>query len=65
MNQINEDSGGRITGWGMALGPQTITNDDLASRMDTSNEWILERTGIRERESELYSWLSCSAGQMP
>jgi len=49
MNQINEDTGGRITGWGMALGSQTITNDDLASRMDTSNEWILERTGIRER----------------
>ena len=49
MNQINEDSGGRITGWGMALGPETITNDDLALRMDTSNEWILERTGIRER----------------
>ena len=49
MSEINENSGGRITGWGIALGSETITNDDLASRMDTSNEWILERTGIQER----------------
>lgn len=49
MSEINGNCGGRITGWGIALGSETITNDDLASRMDTSNEWILERTGIKER----------------
>jgi len=38
-----------ITGTGSYL-PQTIlTNDDLAARLDTSDEWIIERTGIRRR----------------
>lgn len=39
----------RITGWGSALPEKVITNDDLAGMMDTSDEWIRERTGIRER----------------
>jgi 3-oxoacyl-[acyl-carrier-protein] synthase-3 len=38
-----------ITGWGSALGPKTLTNKDLEQMMDTSDEWIVERTGIRER----------------
>jgi 3-oxoacyl-[acyl-carrier-protein] synthase III len=39
----------RITGTGSAF-PQTIlTNDELSKRVETSNEWIIERTGIRER----------------
>ena len=46
---INTSSGGRITGWGIALGNNLLTNHDLASRMDTSDEWIKERTGISER----------------
>lgn len=38
-----------IIGTGSYL-PQTIlSNDDLAARLDTSNEWIVERTGIRRR----------------
>jgi len=41
--------GAVITGWGTALGSKTITNDDLARVLDTSDEWIIERTGIRER----------------
>jgi 3-oxoacyl-[acyl-carrier-protein] synthase-3 len=41
--------GGVITGWGMALPDKVVTNDDLASMMDTSDEWIQERTGILER----------------
>ncbi len=44
-----EKGGGVITGWGIALGPEILTNHDLADRMDTSDEWIVERTGIRER----------------
>lgn len=39
----------RITGWGSALPEKVVTNDDLAGMMDTSDEWIRERTGIRER----------------
>jgi len=38
-----------ITGWGMSVPPQILTNEDLAKMVDTSDEWILTRTGIRER----------------
>ena len=41
--------GARVTGIGTALPEKVITNDDLAAVMDTSDEWIRERTGIRER----------------
>jgi 3-oxoacyl-[acyl-carrier-protein] synthase-3 len=41
--------GGVITGWGVALPDKVVTNDDLAATMDTSDEWIRERTGIVER----------------
>jgi 3-oxoacyl-[acyl-carrier-protein] synthase-3 len=41
--------GGRITGWGSALPEKILTNHDLAGMMDTSDEWIRERTGIHER----------------
>ena len=41
--------GAAITGWGTALPPDIVTNDDFAKRLDTSDEWITERTGIRER----------------
>lgn len=40
---------GRITGWGGALPPKVLTNADLQSTLDTSDAWIVERTGIRER----------------
>ncbi len=38
-----------VTGWGKCLPPATLTNADLATFLDTSDEWILTRTGIRER----------------
>lgn len=41
--------GGVITGWGTALPDRVVTNHDLEKTMDTSHEWIVERTGIRER----------------
>lgn len=39
----------RITGWGTALPDKVVTNTDLEGWLDTSHEWILERTGIAER----------------
>ena len=39
----------RIVGTGSYLPPKLITNAELAARMDTSDEWIRTRTGIRER----------------
>ncbi len=41
--------GAVITGWGTALPPKILTNQDLEGMMDTSHEWIVERTGIEER----------------
>src|SRR5690606_33572570 len=41
--------GAQIKGWGSALPEKVVTNDDLAQTLDTSDEWITERTGIRER----------------
>jgi 3-oxoacyl-[acyl-carrier-protein] synthase-3 len=39
----------RITGIGAHLPPGVVTNDDLSRMMDTSDEWITQRTGIKER----------------
>ena len=39
----------RITGMGFYVPDNVVTNDDLAKVMDTSDEWIQERTGIKER----------------
>ena len=38
-----------IKGMGYYVPSNVVTNDDLASIMDTNNEWIVERTGINER----------------
>jgi len=38
-----------ITGTGSALPARQVTNAELAARVDTSDEWIVERTGIRTR----------------
>jgi 3-oxoacyl-[acyl-carrier-protein] synthase-3 len=39
----------RIAGIGFFVPPRVVTNHDLEKLMDTSDEWIVERTGIRER----------------
>ena len=41
--------GSRILGWGTALPDKVVTNSDLEKTLDTSDEWIVERSGIRER----------------
>jgi 3-oxoacyl-[acyl-carrier-protein] synthase-3 len=38
-----------ITGWGKCMPPATLTNDDLSTFLDTSDEWISSRTGMKER----------------
>ena len=42
-------NGSRIIGTGSALPRRIVTNAELAERVDTSDEWIVERTGIRQR----------------
>jgi 3-oxoacyl-[acyl-carrier-protein] synthase-3 len=56
-----------ILGAGCYLPSRLVTNDELAKKVDTSNEWIVQRTGIRERhiaaEGELTSDLAIKAAQ--
>lgn len=42
--------GAVISGWGSAVGEKTVTNHDLELTLDTSHEWIVERSGIHERQ---------------
>jgi len=42
-------AGAVVTGWGIGLPDKIVTNQDLSARLDTSDEWITDRTGIRER----------------
>ncbi len=55
-----------IVGWGLAVPEGRITNADLEARVDTSDEWIVERTGIRERRiagpGETTATLATTAG---
>jgi 3-oxoacyl-[acyl-carrier-protein] synthase III len=56
-----------ITGWGMAVPRRIVTNEELASRIDTSDEWIRTRTGITQRHvagpDEFTSVLATAAGR--
>ncbi len=38
-----------VTGLGACLPKRIVSNDDLAKMLDTSDEWIIQRTGIRQR----------------
>jgi len=38
-----------ITGWGKCAPPSILTNDDLSTILDTNDEWITSRTGVKER----------------
>jgi 3-oxoacyl-[acyl-carrier-protein] synthase-3 len=53
----------QITGWGKYAPPLLMTNDDMAKIVDTSDEWIFSRSGIRQRHYSHVStgemaWLS-------
>jgi 3-oxoacyl-[acyl-carrier-protein] synthase-3 len=56
-----------IVGWGMAVPNRVMTNDDLARIVDTTDEWITSRTGIRQRRiasnKESTSTLAAEAGR--
>jgi 3-oxoacyl-[acyl-carrier-protein] synthase-3 len=45
------EHGGVITGWGTALPPTIVSNTDLTSILDTSDEWIVERSGVHTRRA--------------
>jgi 3-oxoacyl-[acyl-carrier-protein] synthase-3 len=57
----------QITGWGKYIPQRVLTNKDLERVMDTSDEWIVTRTGIRERhivgDDEATSTMAIAAGR--
>ena len=53
----------RITGVGSYLPERVVTNHDLAEMVDTSDEWIIERTGIRERRVAADGELTSDLGE--
>jgi 3-oxoacyl-[acyl-carrier-protein] synthase-3 len=56
-----------ITGWGMYVPDRVLSNDDLSRFVETSDEWIVSRTGIRERriatETDTVTSMSVAAGR--
>ena len=44
-------TGVAITGWGRALPERVVTNEDITTLFDTTDEWIFERSGIRTRRA--------------
>lgn len=68
MNGINlKGNGCRISGTGHYVPEKVLTNDDLSHMMDTNDEWISSRTGIKERhiaaEDETRVHMSVMAGK--
>ncbi len=56
--------GMRILGWGTALPDKIVTNHDLERTLDTSDAWIVERSGIKERRiGESTAELAIEAGR--
>ena len=57
----------RIVGTGSELPPRIVTNEELSQRLETSDEWIASRTGIRQRhiadESQTSSDLGAEASR--
>lgn len=60
-------NGSRLLGTGSALPAKVVTNAELAERVETSDEWIVERTGIRQRyiagEGETTATLATAAAR--
>ena len=56
-----------IVGWGRHLPQRTLTNEDIAAIIETSDEWIKARTGIEQRhianERETTAWLGLQAAK--
>lgn len=57
----------RITGWGKYIPRRVMTNSDIEKLVDTSDDWITSRTGIKERRiaspDEPTSYISVEAGK--
>ena len=67
VSTMNYNLRGRITGLGSAVPERVVTNFDLEKMVDTTDEWIQSRTGIKERRicdtCESMSDLAVAAGR--
>ena len=59
---------GKIIGLGSYLPPKILTNDDLSKMVETNDEWITERTGIKQRHiadavEDKASTMACKAAK--
>lgn len=58
---------GKIAGWGKAVPEKVMTNQDFAEILDTSDEWIVQRTGIQQRRvsapEDRCSFMATQAGR--
>ena len=54
----------RITGTGSYLPEKILTNDDLSKMVDTTDEWIVERTGIKQRHIAAKDQSTCDLGEI-
>jgi len=61
------EAGLRVAGTGVFLPARILTNQDLEKLVETSDDWIFTRTGIRERriasEKETSTWMGVQAAQ--
>jgi 3-oxoacyl-[acyl-carrier-protein] synthase-3 len=59
---VNAAHHAHVTGWGRYAPAQVLTNADLERMVDTSDEWIVSRTGIRERRVAAANETTASMG---
>ena len=64
LKQVEPNRHSRILGYGAARPDLIVTNDDIAGPIDSSDEWIVQRTGIktRHRASEKISVTDLAVG---
>ncbi|HUJ64825.1 MAG TPA: beta-ketoacyl-ACP synthase III [Acidimicrobiales bacterium] len=58
-------TGASISGWGIALPERVVTNDDIATLFDTTDDWIFERSGIHSRRAAYGPFVSPPAVETP
>jgi len=54
-----------VTGWGTSLPERVVTNADIATLFDTTDEWIVERTGIHTRHTATGPFVADVPGSRP
>jgi 3-oxoacyl-[acyl-carrier-protein] synthase-3 len=62
---VRSGNGCSLIGWGVALPPTEVKNAEFESLLDTSDDWIVERSGIRTRHMATGPFVSPSSSDTP